>query len=181
MKTPKISYTNRKIIEGDFATVSEGKAVKAIVPPKSVPKKIKPVPSVDVPVETVHQFPEQLTVTTKTRKVRTDKGKKRSTYSFSKELPPKYVSYIKRAIAKSLKFDLTVEEFFSLLENPCEYCGDTESLTVDRVDSSKGYTKDNVVPCCYHCNIMKGMFSTSKFLKHVEDIYRFQNSRGEDY
>lgn len=40
----------------------------------------------------------------------------------------------------------------NILHKPCIYCGDTHRIGADRIDNSKGHTKDNVVPCCYDCN-----------------------------
>ena len=40
----------------------------------------------------------------------------------------------------------------NVLSKPCVYCGDTHRVGADRIDNSKGHTKDNVVPCCYECN-----------------------------
>jgi len=44
---------------------------------------------------------------------------------------------------------------------------------MDRVDSSKGYEKDNVVPCCTRCNLMKLTYSREDFLTHAMKIYKF--------
>lgn len=40
----------------------------------------------------------------------------------------------------------------NILSKPCIYCGDTHRIGCDRIDNSKGHTKNNVVPCCYECN-----------------------------
>lgn len=40
----------------------------------------------------------------------------------------------------------------NILHKPCVYCGDTHRIGADRIDNSRGHTKDNVVPCCYDCN-----------------------------
>ena len=48
---------------------------------------------------------------------------------------------------------------------------------IDRIDSSKGYIKSNVVACCSKCNIMKNVYSEKEFLNHVEQINRFQNNK----
>ncbi len=32
----------------------------------------------------------------------------------------------------------------------------TEELTIDRMDSFKGYSEDNIVKCCMICNTSKG-------------------------
>ena len=40
----------------------------------------------------------------------------------------------------------------NIVNKPCYYCGDTHRIGCDRIDNSKGHTKDNVVPCCFECN-----------------------------
>lgn len=56
-------------------------------------------------------------------------------------------------------FNITLYNYERLLEaNSCEYCGGPLPITghgLDRVDSNGGYTLDNVVPCCYSCNMTK--------------------------
>ena len=39
------------------------------------------------------------------------------------------------------------------------------------IDSSKGYTKDNVVSCCKDCNYSKRTMSQEDFLTWVERVY----------
>lgn len=55
------------------------------------------------------------------------------------------------------EFDLTREDVKNLLENECVYCGETnyEVMSIDRKDSSRGHTRDNVVSACIRCNIVK--------------------------
>jgi 5-methylcytosine-specific restriction endonuclease McrA len=46
-----------------------------------------------------------------------------------------------------------------LLRQPCYYCGGKLNPTgsgLDRIDNTRGYHPDNVVPCCYDCNSIKG-------------------------
>ena len=40
----------------------------------------------------------------------------------------------------------------NILTKPCVYCGDTYRIGADRINNTKGHTKDNVIPCCYDCN-----------------------------
>ena len=47
--------------------------------------------------------------------------------------------------------DYTIDEMLEVMVKPC-YCGDTHRIGLDRIDNSKGHTKDNTVPCCYECN-----------------------------
>jgi hypothetical protein len=42
---------------------------------------------------------------------------------------------------------------------------------LDRVDSMKGHTPDNVVPCCYRCNCAKNNMSFNDFISHIEKMY----------
>ena len=42
---------------------------------------------------------------------------------------------------------------------------------IDRVDSSKGYTIDNVVPCCSACNYAKHEMSVSEFKEYITRVY----------
>lgn len=44
-----------------------------------------------------------------------------------------------------------VENIFS---KPCAHCGETDwhKIGCNRLDNSKGHTKDNVEPCCFECN-----------------------------
>jgi hypothetical protein len=93
--------------------------------------------------------------------------------------------YKKRAKKKNLEFNLTVDEFYRLVQLKCFYChsnlqskrgyrGD-RSIKVpynglDRVDNLKGYTLENVVTCCWICNQWKKNFSVKDFIKHVKNI-----------
>jgi len=65
---------------------------------------------------------------------------------------------------------LTREYFFEVRQKPCTFCGKEATLIepngVDRIDSSKGYTKNNVQPCCEVCNRMKLDHSHEFFIKH---------------
>lgn len=80
-----------------------------------------------------------------------------------------YSGYKNNAKSRKLEFSLSKEQFRHIVSLNCFYCGNppsnrsTRSLTngdfiyngIDRLDSSKGYVIDNVVPCCYDCNKAK--------------------------
>lgn len=69
---------------------------------------------------------------------------------------------------------LTIEEFAQLLPLPCVYCGDSDKPRgIDRVDNSKGYTKENSASCCRLCNFMKRAMTKENFLSHIKKIYNF--------
>lgn len=42
-----------------------------------------------------------------------------------------------------------------ILSKSCCYCGDTERIGCDRLDNSRGHSRDNVVPACSDCNIAR--------------------------
>jgi 5-methylcytosine-specific restriction endonuclease McrA len=110
------------------------------------------------------------------RKPRNDKGKQRKTYNIQSDAPDNYRKYIYRANAKGIVFNLTIEEFNNVINGECSYCGEEQAGTIDRINSSKGYTIDNITPCCSKCNIMKYTHSVKDFIKHVNKIYNHMNA-----
>ncbi len=95
---------------------------------------------------------------------------------------------------RGLDFNLTGEEFLSLVTSPCHYCGDEPRLRsisgtntvwatgVDRVDSSIGYSSDNCVSSCSTCNQAKMELSYAKFVRHTVKVARRQGYAGNsDY
>ncbi len=84
---------------------------------------------------------------------------------------------------------ITFEDFLIKIHEPCHYCGavDTSYLSdratdyvlhyngLDRLDSSKGYRKDNTVSCCVDCNIAKGTMMVDEFADFLKRIHEFQN------
>jgi len=69
-------------------------------------------------------------------------------------------------------FSLSYEDFKDLVLSPCSYCGDGPAKGIDRVDNEKGYSAQNSIPCCHHCNRMKWTHSSEYFLQHIEKIYK---------
>jgi hypothetical protein len=82
---------------------------------------------------------------------------------------------------------LSFEEFYDLSQKPCHYCGSKPNNSqnspmsdklasafakengtfvyngLDRIDSTKHHTLDNVVPCCKWCNYAKRERTTEEF------------------
>lgn len=106
-------------------------------------------------------------------------------------------SHLKRR-DKNKGFSDTINlEVFSLLsKSPCKYCGLEYSKEIedrlneskkqkrlsdhvlrcngiDRVDSSKGYTLENSVPCCKYCNTAKNTMTESDFYNWIKRVYEF--------
>ena len=89
--------------------------------------------------------------------------------------------YRRGALSRGYSFELSLPEFLEVTQQPCYYCGAPPSNIqkgvvpfiysgVDRVDNNLGYTKDNIVPSCFHCNKMKGTHSQEDFLKQIAAI-----------
>lgn len=90
---------------------------------------------------------------------------------------------VKRSIKLGLNCTLTLHDYLHLITQNCYYCGvkpEQETIInnklllhngIDRLDSKKGYEKDNVVPCCTKCNMAKGSLSKEEFLELVQNIY----------
>ena len=52
-------------------------------------------------------------------------------------------------------------------DEPYKYSG------IDRVNSEKGYVKNNVVPCCKVCNIAKHNMSQNDFFNWINKVYNY--------
>lgn len=100
-----------------------------------------------------------------------------------------YHSYMESGITK--------DQFFELSQKNCFYCGAPPSNKcnnyqrrkntsqevkdgyafiyngLDRIDSSKPHTIDNVVSCCHACNTAKMHHSQEIFKQNIQDIYNF--------
>jgi hypothetical protein len=87
---------------------------------------------------------------------------------------------------RGLAWDLSDDDFVSLVIQDCHYCGDEPSQIrtqrcssetyvttgIDRLDSSLGYIVGNVVPCCKICNTAKSTMSVEEFFAWIERVYR---------
>jgi len=89
-----------------------------------------------------------------------------------------YSNYIRCAGDKNLEFEISQEEFNTLVKEPCHYCNIIQERGfngVDRLDSNAGYVMDNCVSCCKTCNFMKCSLSADVFLKRIEHILTYNN------
>lgn len=78
--------------------------------------------------------------------------------------------------------DLDREFIREKLACACSYCGDTETrMTLDRIVNTKGHTKDNVVPACYRCNLIRRDMPYEAWLMLVDALRaaRLQGLFGE--
>ena len=57
---------------------------------------------------------------------------------------------------RNMECDITLEEFRKdYATKNCVYCYTDKRIGLDRLNNSKGHTKDNVAPCCYECNVAR--------------------------
>lgn len=76
-------------------------------------------------------------------------------------------TYNREPLKKGVRNDLTDAQMKQLFEQNCWYCGRMDSrglCGIDRIDSSKHYTMDNVVAACKMCNYMKGEWTQESFV-----------------
>jgi len=63
----------------------------------------------------------------------------------------------------------------------CYYCNhdlEETGIGLDRIDNDKGYLENNVVPCCWICNKIKGVIFTTEEMKIVgKSIKQIKNTR----
>lgn len=75
-------------------------------------------------------------------------------YYQSKE--QRYANGKRFAKKRGIECHINKEDFFRLfIPSTCYYCGqkfESSGFGLDRMDSDKGYTLDNVVMCCTDCN-----------------------------
>lgn len=91
-----------------------------------------------------------------------------------------------QAKLRGYDWDLTKEQVYELTSQVCFYCGKEPCQVkkygsryngdyiyngLDRVDNDKGYTIENVVPCCGQCNRAKTDMTEDEFLQWIEQIY----------
>lgn len=104
-----------------------------------------------------------------------------------------YDTYRFRAKYRNFEFEFTKDEFRSITQKNCFYCGiepfqvarptinffgDYIYNGIDRIDSSKGYTKENSVPCCGICNIAKNKYTKEFFVDWIKRAYDNISEKG---
>lgn len=98
--------------------------------------------------------------------------------------------YKQNARIKDREFSLTYNDFVKITGSKCYYCNSELYLIqktkavfpdeykpiyihngIDRIDSSKGYSIENSVPCCIKCNKSKSNLTLEEFKEHIIKIY----------
>ena len=93
-----------------------------------------------------------------------------------------YAAYKYQAKKRGYEFKLEPWQFNLVVNDVCYYCGDPGTIMfrgfgyclvgVDRIDNNKGYTFDNVRPCCKDCNFSKGTMSEEEFLNKIRTWHK---------
>ena len=100
---------------------------------------------------------------------------KKKIYSMTPE--GKIAMYRGSAKKRNLFWRLSLEEFTLFWQKPCIYCGNNiETIGLDRIDNAQGYIIDNVISCCYWCNIMKHNYPMEDFILQCKKIVKNFNS-----
>lgn len=96
-----------------------------------------------------------------------------------------YAAYKKSARYRNLPFELAEHEFRTLTQSNCFYCGLPPSQVgatvketngeyiytgIDRIDNTRGYTLDNVRPCCKQCNYAKRNLTEQEFHEWLQRV-----------
>ena len=88
-----------------------------------------------------------------------------------------------KAVKNNMQYDLTTEFLFSLWEKQSGKCvlsgvfmthcrNDPKSASIDRIDSSKGYTKDNIQLICSLMNLGKNKHKNKLIVEFIDEIRR---------
>jgi hypothetical protein len=97
-----------------------------------------------------------------------------------------FLSYRTRANRLNYDFEFDKVTFKEITQQNCFYCGSEPKQIskvrfdtgvyiyngIDRVDSLKGYTIENSVPCCGQCNIAKLNHRQEDFYEWIERTYK---------
>lgn len=92
--------------------------------------------------------------------------------------------YLRNAKMREIEWNLTFEEFCSLILKPCHYCGTEYGTTtkmkfgdrlnhngVDRFYNDVGYNITNCVACCKRCNAAKSNMHPAEFESWIMNVY----------
>ncbi len=94
-------------------------------------------------------------------------------------LPGKMAMWKNGARRRDIDWDLNLSNL-EAMPMICHYTGEPltleknqpNTISLDRLDSEKGYSKDNVVFCCAHINVMKWETGEKEFLKWCRKVVK---------
>jgi len=103
--------------------------------------------------------------------------KKTREYSNKHPIQTKYYQICSGAKQRNINFNIGKKEFINWFNNSkkiCEYCKDTftpkhfyDRLSIDRKNTNKGYSIDNICMSCFWCNNIKGIYFSYDEMKKI--------------
>ncbi len=94
-----------------------------------------------------------------------------------------YDGYKKGAKKRLINFNIDELQFNKIIMINCYICNKESNNNhvngIDRIDSSKNYDLDNILPCCGDCNIMKNDFILEDILVKFFKIYKRISNNNE--
>lgn len=83
----------------------------------------------------------------------------------------KFRVYKNEAARRGIPFDLELSDFTAFWQVPCSYCGDPiDTIGLDRVDNTHGYTVGNITSCCSTCNYSKRDLPSAQWVAHITKV-----------
>jgi predicted metal-binding protein len=109
---------------------------------------------------------------------KSENGKEQARKWRKKSHKSMYILYKKGAARRGIVFDISYDDFVKNITRNCQYCNasppeDCKRNGLDRVNNSEGYELNNIVPCCFKCNQMKGKLSVEEFIDHIRRILKW--------
>jgi hypothetical protein len=89
----------------------------------------------------------------------------------------RYSGYKYSAAKKNLPFELSEDDYESIINQPCYYCKLSIHPTrgIDRINNKQGYLIENCVPACAECNYMKSTYHIDIFMDHIRKVAQFSS------
>lgn len=105
-------------------------------------------------------------------------------------------SYKRGAKDRGLSFEIDRSDISNIIDEKCFYCGSSPSNVfngyknkdihnpylytgIDRKNNDLGYTRENIVPCCKRCNIIKRDMEFEEFTEWITRVYKNLSQKGE--
>lgn len=103
-----------------------------------------------------------------------------------------WLQYHRGAVSRNFSFEIEKDDFISLIQSNCFYCGAVPSNRakrkvdfftngVDRKDNTKGYTLENSVACCSMCNRGKHIVDYDEWIRYLDNLVEYRVSMAKLY
>ena len=97
--------------------------------------------------------------------------------TFPRKTLPNYARFVQQKRTRTIGCTLTEQDYNTLTSSPCFYCGVPNCTGIDRVNPDSTYSLQDVVPCCFVCNYLKGNIPKDDFLAFVNHLYKVNPGR----